>query len=77
MTTRTYISIALAAVATLLIGAAPFTRSREIGWQTQGRFKVELVEVGGCDYVIAQGIWGYAGGVAITHHAACNNPVHK
>lgn len=31
--------------------------------------------IGGCEYVIADKI-GYAGGIAITHHAACTNPLH-
>ncbi len=60
----------VAPLALCLMGAdasRPNTRSRDLGF---GR--IQLIEMGGCEYVLA-----YRGeGVAIVHHAACTNPAH-
>lgn len=80
MKPRTYIALVLTLAATLFIGAAaPLTRSRNLDSKSERGVRIELAEIGGCEYVIAHGrLTGYYGptGVAITHHAAYQNPLH-
>ncbi len=67
-------------LALCLMGAdAPstYTTSREVtsrGRDTAVAY-IQLIEMGGCQYVVAACRLG-DGGVSIVHHAACTNPVH-
>jgi hypothetical protein len=39
--------------------------------------RVRLIELGGCQYVVAIGGSGGNVTVFVTHHAACTNPIHQ
>ncbi len=64
-------------LASMLMGAAsPGTRQRVLNrGEMQPNIYLQIAEVGGCEYVVAQTMAG-DGGVAVTHHAACTNPTH-
>ncbi len=73
----------VAPLALCLMGAdspRPYTRSRivesEEGSLSNAYAAVQLIEIGGCQYVLAQVRGSYAG-VSIVHHAACTNPAHN
>ncbi len=71
----------VAPLALCLMGAdapRPYTTSRIIRIEEDGfymRVKLQLTEIGGCQYVVALPADNRAG-VSIVHHAACTNPAH-
>ncbi len=77
------LSLFLAVPLTLcLMGAdahRPYTRSRfvraEEGPMPNAYAQVELIEMGGCQYVLVLAR-GRDESVSIVHHAACTNPAH-
>lgn len=55
----------------------PKTDHRVIGFGTYSSLDVHMkqAEVGGCTYIVASRLQGQSG-VAMVHHAACQNPAH-
>lgn len=76
--TRTRTALALALLTTGLLGASAGsdTQQRSVRHNVPlHHASVTLTEVGGCSYVVA--IPPNYGGIAVIHHAACQNPAHS
>lgn len=74
--------VAITAAALLLGASNPGATSRIINDDMGGndfpplaRVRIQLVELGGCQYVVCQS-FGSGATVTVIHHAACRNPLH-